>query len=107
MNWNEAAGIDWGTIILFGCGIAIGTLMSETGFAEVLGTGIADALGGQSLLAISAVSAPPSDPAERGGVRLRLIPITTIVRSGIAFDIAGLALTVLLIPLMARLVGFV
>jgi sodium-dependent dicarboxylate transporter 2/3/5 len=36
-----------------------------------------------------------------------LIPITKTVRSGIAFDIAGLALTVLLTPLMGRLVGFV
>jgi sodium-dependent dicarboxylate transporter 2/3/5 len=36
-----------------------------------------------------------------------LIPITKMVRSGIAFDIAGLALTVALIPIMARLVGFV
>lgn len=35
LNWNEAAGIDGGTIVLFGAGIAIGTLMSETGFAEV------------------------------------------------------------------------
>jgi sodium-dependent dicarboxylate transporter 2/3/5 len=36
-----------------------------------------------------------------------LIPITKMVRSGIAFDIAGLALTVALIPVMARLVGLV
>ena len=158
MNWNEAAGIDWGTIILFGCGIAIGTLMSETGFAEVLGTGIAEALGFQSLLAISAVSAliailisettsntasativvpivipiaaaaglnpmipalaavfgasfgfmmPVSTPQNAVVYGSGLIPITKMVRSGIAFDIAGLALTVLLIPLMARLVGFV
>jgi sodium-dependent dicarboxylate transporter 2/3/5 len=57
MNWNEAAGIDWGTILLFGCGIALGTLMGETGFAEVIGTSIADTLGFTSLLAITGVSA--------------------------------------------------
>ena len=34
MNWNQAARIDWGTIILFGCGIALGTLLSDTGLAE-------------------------------------------------------------------------
>jgi sodium-dependent dicarboxylate transporter 2/3/5 len=57
MNWNEAVRIDWGTIILFGSGIALGTLLSETGVAEILGKGIADALGFTSLLAVSAVSA--------------------------------------------------
>lgn len=57
MNWNEAVRIDWGTIILFGCGIALGTLLSDTGLAEILGKGIADAFGFTSLLAVSAVSA--------------------------------------------------
>ena len=158
MNWNEAAGIDWGTIILFGAGIAIGTLMSETGFAEVLGTGIAEALGFSGLLAISAVAAliailisettsntasativvpivipiaeaagvdpmipalaavvgasfgfmmPVSTPQNAVVYGSGLIPITKMVRSGIAFDIAGLVLTVLLIPVMVRLVGLV
>jgi sodium-dependent dicarboxylate transporter 2/3/5 len=36
-----------------------------------------------------------------------LIPITKMVRSGIVFDIIGIILIVLLIPIMARLVGFV
>ena len=36
-----------------------------------------------------------------------MIPITKMVRSGIVFDIIGLTLIVLLIPVMARLVGFV
>ena len=57
MNWNDAVRIDWGTIILFGSGIALGTLLSETGLAEILGKGIADALGVTSLLAVSAVAA--------------------------------------------------
>ncbi len=57
MNWNEAARIDWGTVILFGCGIALGTLLSDTGLAEVIGKGIADAFGFTSLLAVSALIA--------------------------------------------------
>ena len=57
MNWNEAARIDWGTVILFGSGIVLGTLLSETGLAETLGTGIADGLGVSSLIAVSAVAA--------------------------------------------------
>ncbi len=35
-----------------------------------------------------------------------LIPITKMVRSGIVFDVAGLVLTVLMIPVMAGIVGF-
>jgi len=57
MNWNEAVRIDWGTIILFGSGIVLGTLLSDTGLAEVIGNGIADTLGFTSLLAVSAISA--------------------------------------------------
>src|SRR3712207_906402 len=57
MNWNEAARIDWGTIILFGAGITLGTLLSDTGLAETMGNGIAEALGFTSLLAVSAVAA--------------------------------------------------
>lgn len=57
MNWNEAVRIDWGTVILFGSGIVLGTLLSDTGLAETLGTGIAGTLGVTSLLAVSAVAA--------------------------------------------------
>ena len=158
MNWNEAARIDWGTIILFGAGITLGTLLSETGLAETMGTGIAQALGFTSLLAVSAVAAliailisettsntasativvpivipiaqaagldpvipalaavfgasfgfmmPVSTPQNAVVYGSGMIPITKMVRSGISFDIIGIILIVLLIPVMARLVGFV
>ncbi len=154
MNWNEAARIDWGTVILFGCGIALGTLLSDTGLAEVIGNGIADTFGFTSLLAVSAVSAliaivisettsntasativvpivipiaaaaglnplvpalaavfgasfgfmmPVSTPQNAVVYGSGMIPITKMVRSGIVFDIIGLALIVLLIPIMAGL----
>jgi sodium-dependent dicarboxylate transporter 2/3/5 len=154
MNWNDAAKIDWGTILLFGCGIALGILLADTGLAETLGTGIADALGFSSLLAVSAVSAiiailisettsntasativvpivipiasaagldplvpalaavfgasfgfmmPVSTPQNAVVYGSGMIPITKMVRSGIVFDIIGLILIVLLIPVMAGL----
>ena len=34
INWNQAARIDWGTILLFGGGIVLGSMLSETGLAE-------------------------------------------------------------------------
>jgi sodium-dependent dicarboxylate transporter 2/3/5 len=53
LNWNEAVRIDWGTIVLFGTGIALGGLLSTTGLAEVVGDSLADALGVSSLLSIT------------------------------------------------------
>jgi solute carrier family 13 (sodium-dependent dicarboxylate transporter), member 2/3/5 len=158
LNWNEAVRIDWGTVILFGAGITLGTLLSDTGLAETLGNGIAGSLGFTSLLAISGVSAliailisettsntaaativvpivipianaagvdpvipalaavfgasfgfmmPVSTPQNAVVYGSGMIPITKMVRSGIVFDIIGVILIVALVPIMARLVGFV
>jgi sodium-dependent dicarboxylate transporter 2/3/5 len=56
LNWNQAVRIDWGTIVLFGSGIALGTLLSETGLAKVMGDSLADALGVSSLISITLIS---------------------------------------------------
>ncbi len=53
LNWNEAARIDWGTILLFGSGIAFGSLMSKTGLARKIGEGLSDALNVSSELTIT------------------------------------------------------
>ena len=45
LRWSDAAEIDWGTIVLFGCGIIFGSLISDTGLAETIGTSVNDALG--------------------------------------------------------------
>ena len=55
INWNQAARIDWGTIILFGGGIVLGAMLSETGLAEKIGTSISDALGVSSIVGITIV----------------------------------------------------
>jgi solute carrier family 13 (sodium-dependent dicarboxylate transporter), member 2/3/5 len=55
LNWNQASRIDWGTILLFGGGLVLGTLLSETGLATVVGESLSDALGVSSLLGISIV----------------------------------------------------
>ena len=53
MNWNEATRIDWGTILLFGAGIVLGSLLSSTGLAQTIGSSIASFLGVTSLLAVT------------------------------------------------------
>ena len=55
LNWNQATQIDWGTIILFGGGITLGTLLSETGLAAVVGESLSDALGVSSLLGVTII----------------------------------------------------
>ncbi len=53
LRWSDAAGIDWGTILLFGSGIVFGGLMRRTGLAEEIGRSAADAFGVVSLLPIT------------------------------------------------------
>jgi len=55
LTWNQAAHIDWGTVILFGGGITLGTLLSETGLAETVGNSLSDAFGVSSLFGITIV----------------------------------------------------
>jgi sodium-dependent dicarboxylate transporter 2/3/5 len=53
MNWSDAAGIDWGTIVLFGSGIVFGGLLRDTGLAERIGTSTAEAFGISSFIPIT------------------------------------------------------
>jgi solute carrier family 13 (sodium-dependent dicarboxylate transporter), member 2/3/5 len=48
LTWNEARRIDWGTILLFGGGLALGDLMFSTGLAKWLGTGLASLTNAQT-----------------------------------------------------------
>ncbi|WP_428940717.1 SLC13 family permease [Fontivita pretiosa] len=56
LSWEQAVQIDWGTILLFGGGLALGTLMFQTGVAEALGQAITGRLGVGSLWALTGVS---------------------------------------------------
>jgi sodium-dependent dicarboxylate transporter 2/3/5 len=44
LDWDAAKRIDWGTILLFGGGLALGELMFTTGLAKALGEGLARGL---------------------------------------------------------------
>lgn len=47
LTWKDGcAGIEWGTLLLFGGGLAMGGLMYETGLSAWVGEGIRDVLGG-------------------------------------------------------------
>lgn len=57
LSWEQAVRIDWGTILLFGGGIALGRMMFETGLAEVMGRGLLGTLGVKGPAALTGVAA--------------------------------------------------
>jgi sodium-dependent dicarboxylate transporter 2/3/5 len=56
ITWREAARIDWGTILLFGGGLALGRLMFDTGLAEAVGNALVRTAGAESVWALTAVA---------------------------------------------------
>jgi sodium-dependent dicarboxylate transporter 2/3/5 len=60
ITWNEAAKIDWGIVLLYGGGFALGVLSFKTGLAESMGKGLLSHLpitGGTGLLVASTIMA--------------------------------------------------
>jgi sodium-dependent dicarboxylate transporter 2/3/5 len=56
LDWKEAVKIDWGTILLFGGGLTLGSLMFSTGLAEKIGQWILLLTGASSLWTITLIS---------------------------------------------------
>jgi len=52
LTWREATKIDWGTIMLFGGGLAIGEAMFETGLAKWIGEGVAEVFQARTQLSL-------------------------------------------------------
>ena len=55
LTWPEAARIDWGTLLLFGGGLSLGSAMFRTGLSEALGRGLVDATGVTTLAGLTVV----------------------------------------------------
>ncbi len=56
LRWEEAVKIDWGTLLLFGGGLALGDLMFKTGLSRAIGQGALTFLHAPSLWGITALS---------------------------------------------------
>ena len=69
--WEDAAQIDWGTVLLFGSGIALGKMMLDTGLAavvgkallEITGTGRTSAMTGAAIVVALIISELASNTA--------------------------------------------
>jgi sodium-dependent dicarboxylate transporter 2/3/5 len=56
ISWKDAVKIDWGTIILFGSGLSLGSLMFSTGLGDALGKWLFNFTGAKSLWTITATA---------------------------------------------------
>jgi len=53
LDWKDATGIDWGTILLFAGGMALGELMFSTGLARWIGSGLAGVFHAKSVFGLT------------------------------------------------------
>lgn len=93
LRWSEAAQIDWGTIFLFGAGIALGDLATRTGLAKVLGEAFVAGTGvntasGITLLAI-VVGILVSEATSNTAAASIVIPMTIAVCQQAHIDPVG------------------
>ncbi len=54
LTWEQAARIDWGIVLLYGGGLALGSLAFSTGLAEAIGRGVTSQLPTHSTLVLTA-----------------------------------------------------
>ena len=90
LKWDEAVRIDWGIILLFGGGLAMGELAFSTGLAESMGRGIASWLPAQSEAALTvlftAVAIVMSEAASNTASANMIVPIAIAVSQAAGVD---------------------
>ena len=83
LSWEEAARIDWGIVLLFGGGLAMGELAFETGLAEAMGRGITGWLPAKSALTLTilftAVGIIMSETASNTASANMIVPVAIAV----------------------------
>lgn len=86
MTWPQAAQIDWGTILLFAGGMALGKAAFESGLAEAVGVGLAKGLALRDVWAITALMAGLavllSELASNTAAATTLVPVAIAVAEG-------------------------
>ena len=83
LRWEEAVRIDWGIVLLFGGGLAMGELAFSTGLAAAMGHGIAGWLPAQTTFALTvlftAVAIVMSEAASNTASANMIVPIAIAV----------------------------
>lgn len=90
LNWSDASKIDWGTILLFGGGMALGGLMFETGVAKAMGDSLTSKLGVSSLWGLTALSILMgivlSEAASNTASATMIVPVTISIALSAGVD---------------------
>jgi solute carrier family 13 (sodium-dependent dicarboxylate transporter), member 2/3/5 len=83
LTWEEAAKIDWGIVLLFGGGLAMGELAFSTGLAEALGRAVTSWLPSHSAFALTvlftAVAIVMSEAASNTASANMIVPVAIAV----------------------------
>src|SRR6187455_2237344 len=99
LTWDQAAGIDWGIILLYGGGLALGDLAFETGLAGWLGSALTSVLPSHTELALTvaftAAAIVLSEATSNAASANMIVPVAIAVSqaSGIAPLLPALAAT--------------
>lgn len=90
LSWREATRIDWGTILLFGGGLALGDLMFSTGLAKWIGEGLAYALNAQTtfglVLLFTIVATIVSETTSNAASATMVVPVAIAVAQAAGVD---------------------
>ena len=90
LTWTEAKRIDWGTILLFGGGLALGELMFSTGLARWMGEGLALALQARTTLGLvmlfGAVAIVLSETTSNTASATMVVPVAIAVAQAAGVD---------------------
>jgi sodium-dependent dicarboxylate transporter 2/3/5 len=79
LTWDDAANIDWGTVLLFGGGILLGDLANKSGLAVIWGKQLMELTGASSMWAIvalvTAVALVLSEVASNTAAATLMVPL--------------------------------
>jgi solute carrier family 13 (sodium-dependent dicarboxylate transporter), member 2/3/5 len=90
LTWEQAAGIDWGIVLLFGGGLAMGALAFSTGLAESIGRGVTSWLPVPSTLSLTilftAIAVVMSETASNTASANMIVPVAIAVAQSSGID---------------------
>ncbi len=96
LTWREAVRIDWGTILIFAGGMAMGKMLFDTGLAKAMGVGATGLLGqpGEwTLVAVGIVlSIIVSEAASNTASATVMVPLMIAIAQGAGVDPVPVAL---------------
>ena len=105
LGWREAVKIDWGTILLFGGGLSLGTLLQSTGLAERMARGLLHEVGEPSLWLLVGVAIAFTtlftETASNTASATMLVPVTIAVATAAGVSVVPPALGVTLAASLA------